>query len=210
MSVSDKIFQMYQRFFEQKHILTEAPALTIDINTIGTNDFPQEQALREMNNVASYLMGHTDIQKISFNEQVKIVKNAYQEQPFWQKLLFDYLNLTLDVEEARLKKEGEDLQDELEYALYKLQEKQSEQEELVNSYAQKIREAGFHVDANNLIQNYFKMLKRDKDEAWKVLTTNPAYFSPIITQNGEKQILSPAKAIDENKRLAVFLKGLKG
>ena len=166
MSVSDKIFQMYQRFFEQKHILTEAPALTIDINTIGINDFPQEQALREMNNVASYLIGHTDIQKISFNEQVKIVKNAYQEQPFWQKLLFDYLNLTLDVEEARLKKEGEDLQDELEYALYKLQEKQSEQEELVNSYAQKIREAGFHVDANNLIQNYFKMLKRDKDEAY--------------------------------------------
>ena len=31
-----------------------------------------------------------------------------------------------------------------------------------------------------------------------------------LTQNGEKQILSPAKAIDENKRLAVFLKGLKG
>lgn len=210
MSVSDKIFQMYQRFFAQKNILTEAPQLTIDINAVGVAEFPQEQALAEMNRVASYLMGRSDIQKIPFNDQVKIVKDAYQEQPFWQNLLFDYLNLTLDVEEARLKKEGEDLQDELEYALYKLQEKQSEQEELIDLYAKKIKDAGFQVDAHNLIKNYFKMLKRDKDEAWKVLTTNPAYFSPIITQDGEKQILTPAKAIDENKRLAAFLKGLKG
>lgn len=210
MPVSDKIFQMYQRFFSQKNILTEAPQLTIDVNSVGVNDFPQEQALAEMNKIASYLMGRNDIQKIPFSERVKIVKDAYQEQPFWQKLLFDYLNLTLDVEEARLKKEGEDLQDELEYALYKLQEKQSEQEELVDLYAQKIKNAGFHVDAHNLIRNYFKMLKKDSKVAWDVLTTNPAYFSPIITQDGEKQILSPAKAIDENKRLAAFLKGLKG
>ena len=210
MSVSDKIFKMYQRFFAQKNILTEAPALTIDVNAVGIADFPKEQALLEMNKVASYLMGVSDIQKISFTEQVKIVKNAYKEQPFWQTLLFDYLNLTLDVEEARLKEEGEDLYDELESAMYQLQEKQNRQEEIIDCYAQKIKDKKFHVDAQNLIRNYLKMLKKDKDEAWKVLTTNPAFFSPIITHEGEKQTLSPAKAIEENKRLAAFLKGLKG
>ena len=44
-------------------------------------------------------------------------------------LLFDYLNLILDVEEARLKEEGENLYDKLEEAMYHLQEKQTNQED---------------------------------------------------------------------------------
>ena len=210
MSVSDKIFQMYQRFFAQKNIMTEAPALTIDVNSIGVAEFPTQKALSEMNAVASYLMGQRNIQNLPFPAQVKIVKEAYQDQPFWQKLLFDYLNLTLDVEEARLKEEGENLYDQLEDALYQLQKKQTQQEDIIDLYAKKIKDAGFHVDAHALIRNYLKMMKKDKNEAWNVLITNPAYFSPIITTEGDKQILTPQKAIDENKKLALFLKGVKG
>ena len=54
------------------------------------------------------------------------------------------------------------------------------------------------------------MLKKNPDKAWEVLTTNPAYFSPIQTQNEQgKVVLTPKQAIEENNKLSNFLKTLK-
>jgi len=211
MPVSDKIFQLYQRFYAQKNVLTEAPALTIDTDDIGVAEFPEDKALAEMRRVAGYLMSRPDLSKIAFTDQVQIVRDAYQGQPFWQELLFDYLDLTLDVEEARLKREGDELREKTEELMYELRVKEAEVEEIVSHFADKIKAAKFHVDASALIRNYLKMAKSDEKLAWKMLTSNPAYFSPIVARDAKgKQVLSPSAAIDENKRLGRFLATVKG
>ena len=210
MSVSDKIFQMYQRFFAQKAVLSAAPVLSLDPNAMGEAEFPTDKALTEMEAVAAYLMGLRSFKNIPFEKQIQIVKDSYQGQDFWQNLLFDFLELKLDIEESQLKEENEEISGQLKEVLFDLKMQERQVENLVQYYAEKIEKEKFHVDAKALIQNYFKMMKKDAKMAWQVLTTNPAYFSPIKTkdENG-KEVLSPAKAIEENKRLADFLKNLK-
>ena len=211
MSVSDKIFQLYQRFYAQKGVLTEAPALTINPDTIGVAEFPLNKAMEEMSNVAGYLMSIPPKKVVSNAEQIRIVRDNYQNQPFWQQLLFDYLNLKLDLEEDRLKEEGQKLYEKLTLLSIRIKTKEAETEDIIAHFAQKIEAANFHIDAPALLRNYFKMAKRDMKEAWNMLITNPAYFSPIITRDEKgTEILSPDQAIHENKRLGDFLKGLKG
>ena len=54
------------------------------------------------------------------------------------------------------------------------------------------------------------MRRQDAKQAWAVLTTNPAFFSPINVKDEMGVVrLSKEAAIDENKKLAKFLKGLK-
>ena len=210
MSVSDKIFQMYQRFYAQKAVLSAAPVLSINPDSIGSAEFPTDKALTEMEAVAAYLMGLSSLKNIPFDKQIKIVKDSYQGQDFWQNLLYDFLELKLDVEEAHLKEENEEIMDKLKEALFDIKIQERSIEDLVFYYTEKIEKEKFHVDAKALIRNYFKMMKKDAKMAWQVLTSNPAYFSPIKTkdENG-KEVLSPDKAMEENKRLARFLKDLK-
>lgn len=211
MSISDKISKMYQRFYAQKGILTGAPALTIDANAIGGAEFPTDKAVAEMAAVASYLMGVTDMRKIPFERAVQIVQDAYAAQKFWQDLLFDYLGLTLDLEEADLKKEGAQIQEQISNGIEELENHERKVEAIVQHFSDKIAAEKFHVDGKKLIQNYLKMMRRDSKEAWNVLITNPAYFSPIVTKDeAGGQVLTPDQAIDENARLAKFLKNVKG
>ena len=211
MPISDKVSKMYQRFYAQKGILTGAPALTIDVNAIGGAEFPVDKALTEMAAVASYLMGVADMRKIPFERAVQIVQDAYAEQKFWQDLLFDYLGMTLDWEEADLKKEGAEIQKQISNGIEELENHERKVEAIVRHFSEKIAAEKFHVDGKRLIQNYLKMMSRDSKEAWNVLITNPAYFSPIVTRDeaGER-VLTPDQAIEENTRLAGFLKNVKG
>ena len=211
MSVSDEILQVYQRFYAQRSVLGEAPPLTIDPDAIGVAAFPTDKAMSELKAVALYLMGKSPNANIPFSEQLNIVENAYREQPFWQELLFDYLNLSLNVEELRLKQENADLRWQVEEALSDARIEEDYLNKIITHFADKIAQAGFRVDGENLIRNYFKMARTDEEHAWEVLTVNPAYFSPIITRDETGKVhLSPQQAIAENARLAHFLKGVKG
>ncbi len=208
MPVSDKVFNIYQRFYAQKGVLAEAPQLTIDPNTTGAGDFPVEQAVAELDKIASYLLGVSDIRRIPFDDRVKSVQNAYKDQPFWRDLLFDYLDMTLDLEDEALADQGDTLMAQAQQALFDIYDKEDQQNALVDRFAEAVSRQGFHVDAKRLIQNYFKMARKDSDKAWDVLIDNPAYFSPIQARDGDQIILSPDQARDENKRLGQFLKGL--
>ena len=116
----------------------------------------------------------------------------------------------MDIEEADIKEEGEEISDKLKEVLFDLKMQERSIDDLVSYYAEQIEREKFHVDAKALIRNYFKMMKKDAKMAWQVLTTNPAYFSPLKTRDeGGKEILSPDKAIAENQKLAQFLKGVK-
>ncbi len=211
MDLSNSILKLYQRFYAQKELLKDAHTLTINLNQVDITEFPTEQAVNEMNRVASYLIGVQDITKVSFDNRVKAVKQAYQNQPFWRELLFDYLDMTLNIEEEKLKDKGIDILTNAQEVMNDIYYHEEQQNEMVSVYASKITAEKFHVDAKELIHNYFKMMKKDANEAWQVLITNPAYFSPIITTDSNgKKVLSPTQAIEENKKLASFLKKLKG
>lgn len=91
---------------------------------------------------------------------------------------------------------------------------ENSEKELKRRFVSAIQRRGFPVNATKLVNNYFNMAKKDPAKAYKTLTTNPMYFSPIQTERLPKKFFglfppNPEDAVAINKKLAAFLKRLK-
>lgn len=85
--------------------------------------------------------------------------------------------------------------------------------EVIAKVAKEIEKAGFPVDGQKLITNYMKAYEKDKKEAFKILTTNPAMFAPLQMDKAKKGLFGGKPKPEEghriNKELGRFLKHLK-
>jgi len=94
-----------------------------------------------------------------------------------------------------------------------------DQRKMIERVALKIENGGFPIDARKLVRNYLNACKRDPAAAYKLLITNPAYFSPLILKGKRslwrkltgKPPKPPAPEVGQkiNRELAKFLKNLK-
>lgn len=112
MSADEQLRQVYAKFYDQREVLAEAPALTQDPVAAG---FDTNKADKELGTLVSYLMGVPDIQQESFERAVEIIQDHYADQPEWKDLLIDYFEYTtqkekeeLEAQEAALIKEVEE------------------------------------------------------------------------------------------------------
>ena len=112
MSANELLKQIYSKFYEQKAVLTEGPALTQDPTG---EAFDLSLAETELASVISWLMGVEDIQKEPFEHAMNIIREHYMNQPEWKKLLVEYFEYTLQKEreavqarQANILKEIED------------------------------------------------------------------------------------------------------
>ena len=97
MSANDLLFKLYQKFYEQRSVLTGAPALTMDISKT-PDKFDAALADKEIAPVISYLLGTQDVLKLQWNEALQLIKKYYTNQPEWQRLLLDYFAYLLEKE----------------------------------------------------------------------------------------------------------------
>ena len=77
-----------------------------------------------------------------------------------------------------------------------------------------LKERNFPIDADRLINNYFKTASKDAKAAYEVLTTNPAIYAPIENDKIKPRLfgllkVSPEDGIRENHRIGAYLKKLK-
>ena len=106
MSARDLFIEVYQKFYEQREVLSEAPALTQ--NSKGT-DFNFEKAEEELQKVISYLMGVPNIQELPFENIVDIIQKHYTDQPEWKNLLVDYFIYTTEKKKEALEKRQDEI-----------------------------------------------------------------------------------------------------
>ena len=64
MSAKDKLFTIYQTLYAQRSVLTQAPALTVDITQFSANTMDYKTIRQETAAVISYLMGVRNIDKV--------------------------------------------------------------------------------------------------------------------------------------------------
>lgn len=86
--------------------------------------------------------------------------------------------------------------------------------EKIKKYIEAIQEKNFPVDAERLVNNYFKTAKKDPDGARKILENNPATYAPIQVDKIEPRFFGmikpkPEGGIRINKELGEFFKKLK-
>lgn len=86
--------------------------------------------------------------------------------------------------------------------------------EKIKKYIEAIQNNNFPVDAERLINNYFKTAKKDPDGARKILENNPATYAPIEVDKIPPRFFGmikskPEDGIRVNKELGEFFKKLK-
>ena len=84
----------------------------------------------------------------------------------------------------------------------------------MKKYISAIEAKKFPIDAERLVNNYFKTSRKDAEGAYKMLTNNPATFAPIDISRIKARFFGMIKAKPEdgirvNKELGNFLKKLK-
>lgn len=207
MTKNDQLLALYQKLFAQKAVLTKAPALTLDPNA--ADNFPFDLALQEIKQVISYLLGVKNVDTLSPEKALSICQKAYDNQPFWKEVILDFLSYQNQMEELSLQAESQKLSQEGQAILEKIQQLETEKQLEIQSYAKQIEAEHFPVDAQKLIRNYLNMASYDPQKAYETLVHNPGYFAPLKTHDKEgKELLSPDKALAENKRLGQFLSKL--
>ena len=81
-------------------------------------------------------------------------------------------------------------------------------------FIEAVQQKNFPIDAERLINNYFKTAAKDAPAAFEVLTTNPAMYAPIENEKIKPRLfgllkVTPQDGIRENHRIGTFLKKLK-
>ena len=95
-----------------------------------------------------------------------------------------------------------------------LYEEYMELQERKNLFIQKLKEKNFPIDADRLINNYFRAAQKDADGAFEALTKNPAMFAPIQFEKMRPKFfglikVTPEDGIKANQKIGAFIKKLK-
>ena len=81
-------------------------------------------------------------------------------------------------------------------------------------FIEKLKEKNFPIDADRLINNYFRVAQKDADGSFDALTKNPATFSPIQVEKIRPKFfglikVTPEDGIRANQKIGKFIKQLK-
>lgn len=131
-----------------------------------------------------------------------------------QLAIISYVEILIDIENCEISYEERRLRAQrrrIEKALY---EEYQHRRERKKHFIDIIEKKHFPINAERLINNYFKTASRDAKAAFEVLTTNPAVYAPIENDKIKPRFfgllkVTPKDGIRENHRIGVYLKKLK-
>ena len=148
----------------------------------------------------------TDDQLLDFaeqceNENLQLAVISYVET------MIELEGCEIDYESRKLKYERKKLEKEI----YEAHQRHIERS---RRYIAAIQARHFPIDAERLVNNYFRLSNKDPEGSFKALTTNPATFAPIDFSKMKDRFfglikVKPQDGIRINQQIGAFLKRLK-
>ena len=131
-----------------------------------------------------------------------------------QSALLSYVETLIEIDSCEIAYNSRKLKYEKHKIEKKLFEEQQQRREKMRRYIDAIRAKKFPIDAEMLVNNFFKTVRKDPDGAQKILENNPATFAPIQVDKIPPKFFGmikpkPTDGIKINKSLGKFLKNLK-
>lgn len=207
----DQILEIYSNLWQYKDLLKGSPVLELDptLVTPETKSTLMPQIDAKTKAIIAYLLGLRE-SGVSVSAMAGAIEKHYQKDDFWRRLLMKYAEAVHAREWSELLDEKKVVVEQVSSLSEKVASYRQERKEIVRAFTAAVEKEKFPVNARKLFVNYLNMADKNPQEAWSVLTTNPAYFSPIITTDSAgKVVLSPSEAKKQNEKLAQFLKKLK-
>ncbi len=131
-----------------------------------------------------------------------------------QMAIIAYVEILIEIESCEIAYEKRRLKAKRRKIEQQVVEEHQRRVEKMKKYIAAIEAKKFPIDAERLVNNYFKTSRKDADGAYQMLTNNPATFAPIDISKIKARFFGMIKAKPEdgirvNKELGNFLKKLK-
>lgn len=131
-----------------------------------------------------------------------------------QLALISYVEILIEVEGCEIAYNLRKAKAEKRKIEKQLYEEHLERKEKMQKFIEAIRRQNFPIDAERLVNNFFKSVRKDPESAQKILETNPATFAPIEVDKIPPRFFGmikpkPEDGIRVNKEIGQFLKNLK-
>ena len=131
-----------------------------------------------------------------------------------QMAIIAYVEILIEIESCEIAYEKRRLKAKRRKIEQQVVEEHQRRVEKKKKYIAAIEAKKFPIDAERLVNNYFKTSRKDADGAYQMLTNNPATFAPIDISKIKARFFGMIKAKPEdgirvNKELGNFLKKLK-
>lgn len=131
-----------------------------------------------------------------------------------QMALISYVEILIELEGCEIAynmRKAKSKRRKIEKALY---EEHQRRQQRMKTYIEAIKAQNFPIDAERLVANYFKTVKKDPEGAQKMLENNPAVYAPIQVDKLPARFFGmikpkPEDGIRVNKEIGKFLKNLK-
>lgn len=133
---------------------------------------------------------------------------------YLQLALISYVETLIEIESCEIAYNLRRVRYEKHKIEKKIYEEQQNRRDRMRNYIKAIREKNFPVDAEMLVNNFFKTFRKDPEGAKKMLESNPATFAPIQIDKIPSRFFGMVKPKPEdgkkvNKKLGKFLKDLE-
>lgn len=131
-----------------------------------------------------------------------------------QLALISYVEILIEIEGCEIAYEERKIKSarrKIEREIYEEHQKRVERKK---RYIEAIEKKKFPIDADKLINNYFKTAQKDPEGAYKVLINNPAVYAPINISKLRPRFFglikpTPQDGIRVNREIGDFLKKIK-
>ena len=175
--------------------------------------------------IAQYLLDCWDIiNKYDPENMKKLAPDADDEayltfaeglnDTYLQLVIISYVEILINIEICEVNYEQKKeliIKNRIKKELY---EEYMELQERKNAFINKLKEKNFPIDADKLMNNYFRAAQKDDEGAFDALTKNPAMFSPIEFDKMHDRFfglikVTPEDGIKANQKIGNFIKKLK-
>lgn len=131
-----------------------------------------------------------------------------------QLAVISYVEILIELEGCDIQYETRKLKAERRKIEREIYEAHQARVEKSQKYIEAIKKKEFPIDAEKLVKNFFKTSNKDAQGAYKMLTTNPATFSPIEINKIKPRLfglikVTPQDGIRANREIGEFIKKLK-
>ena len=209
MSAKEQLYTIYKKIYAQRSVLADFGTVTVDLSNETPDTMNYAHIRNEASAIISRLLAVKDINKVTMPDAIKMTEKIYGNQPFWKELIIQWLSFANTEEAEQIQQRATKARKHAEDVLRQIQEAEAQEKATIKAYAEPLRKNKFAIDGEKMMQNYLNMCRKDPKKAWEILISNPGWFSPIITHNKDgEELMTPAQAIEENKKIGKFLKGL--
>lgn len=219
------LFRAYKNFMYAMNILTEEYNMTSIFSHLNEKKLYPHYKKTAGNAVSKDVLKGWDIMMQLFPDDMHTIKpNSSDDEllDFAEKCenenlqlaVISYVETMIELEGCEIDYEARKLKYERRQLEKEIYEAHQRRVETTKKYIQAIKEKHFPIDADRLVNNYFRLSNKDPEGSFKALTTNPATFAPIDFSKIHDRFfgmikVKPQDGIRINQKIGEFLKKLK-